>query len=863
MTGATDLCTTVVTTLGSRLRSRAMVTIAALLGVASLVALPLTVLPTARADQAPGTPLTARADGISADISPVASTKPSAPTTPSGSSSASPSASVGKSGQGIEGSQAPRAEAAANQVTMSIDAMAPEVLHSDQDLVLTGTITNGTGQVITGADLVTRVQRSTEVTSQSLKKWLTGTDESGLSDPVTVPLGRDLQPGEATQFSITVPADELPLSSADQWGPRGVAVRLESQGGSLAQDRSVLVWDSGASVTPVHLTAFIPVTASAQEMAVLAGPRTQEREEAVTGIRSRVLGLLGMAGDDVVMAVDPALVEALGVTPTSLEEAARNSGSQPASPDGATQAPQGADSSASAASTAPTSEPSASTGPSSSASSTPPSSSSSASTTPSASAGPSSSAPSTKTPDDVTQLSAALMRAIGTGGLVALPWGDSDTAALAHLQQTSLIETAAQRTQESAIVKAGAPTSLAWLASSVLDSTTVGTLPQSTSTVIASPTSLPAADELTYTPSGLGALGDRAILLPEQSLSETLTGEASQTGASDQNGAATQATHDTRSPQTAQTDQAAELDTRQLLRGDSAILVRQAPALERDVVVAMPRRAASTADPSAVHERVAALRSASWIRPQSLGDLQEHTRAEVEATDEGTSHVERSEPPEKAIDDDELPADLLTAASGTAATLQSVSSVLSDPPALLGDYTGLESVVASASWRADPATRSAQVPAAEAAGTGVTSSLAAVPSSTINLISSEAQLPVRITSSLDQDVTVQVYLVSDNKRLQVPRTTTVKVPANQQAKVTVPIRAVGSGDVGLTVQVLAADGTTVGRPTTVDMRVRADWESRGTGIIVGLLVSIVVIGTVRTVRRGRRTAVAPAAQETA
>ena len=861
MTGATDLCTTVVTTLGSRLRSRAMVTIAALLGVASLVALPLTVLPTARADQAPGTPLTARADGISADISPVASTKPSAPTTPSESSSASPSASAGKSSQGTEGSQAPRAEAAANQVTMSIDAMAPEVLHSDQDLVLTGSITNGTGQVITGADLVTRVQRSTEVTSQSLKKWLTGTDESGLSDPVTVPLGRDLQPGEATQFSITVPADELPLSSADQWGPRGVAVRLESQGGSLAQDRSVLVWDSGASVTPVHLTAFIPVTASAQEMAVLAGPRTQEREEAVTGIRSRVLGLLGMAGDGVVMAVDPALVEALGVTPTSLEEAARNSGSQPASPDGATQAPQGADSSASAASTAPTSEPSASAGPSSSASSTPPSSSASA--TPSASAGPSSSAPSTKTPDDVTQLSAALMRAIGTGGLVALPWGDSDTAALAHLQQTSLIETAAQRTQESAIVKAGAPTSLAWLASSVLDSTTVGTLPQSTSTVIASPTSLPAADELTYTPSGLGALGDRAVLLPEQSLSETLTGEASQTGASDQNGAATQATHDTRSPQTAQTDQAAELDTRQLLRGDSAILVRQAPALERDVVVAMPRRAASTADPSAVHERVAALRSASWIRPQSLGDLQEHTRAEVEATDEGTSHVERSEPPEKVIDDDELPADLLTAASGTAATLQSVSSVLSDPPALLGDYTGLESVVASASWRADPATRSAQVPAAEAAGTGVTSSLAAVPSSTINLISSEAQLPVRITSSLDQDVTVQVYLVSDNKRLQVPRTTTVKVPANQQAKVTVPIRAVGSGDVGLTVQVLAADGTTVGRPTTVDMRVRADWESRGTGIIVGLLVSIVVIGTVRTVRRGRRTAVAPAAQETA
>ena len=843
MTSATDLCAKVVTTLGSRLRSRAMVTFAALLGLAGLATWPLIALPTAQAEPAPG--------ALSAEIAPVAPAGPSATTVPSA-LPASASMSARTTGASIQNT-----EAAAKQVTLSIDTMTPEVLHSDQDLTLTGTITNGTGQAVSGVDLVTRVQRSTDVTSESLTKWLTGTDESGLSDPVTIPLGRDLQPGETTQFSITVPADELPLTSADRWGPRGIAVTLESQGTSVAQDRSILVWESGASVTPVRLTTFIPVTASVEEMAVLAGPHTSQRAKTLTSVHRRVLGLLGMAGDNVVMAVDPALVEALGVTSADLEKAARNGHSQPSTPDGTPQAPQGDDSSgSSSASPSASADPSA---PAAESSSPTPSSPSTAS--PSASA----TAPSSggKTSNDVAQLSAALMRAIGTGSLVALPWGDSDTAALAHLQRADLIETATQRTQESAIVKAGAPTSLAWLASSVLDSTTVGTLPQSTSTVIASPTSLPAADELTYTPSGLGALGDRAVLLPEQSLSETLTGEASQTGASDQNGAATQATHDTRSPQTAQTDQAAELDTRQLLRGDSAILVRQAPALERDVVVAMPRRAASTADPSAVHERVAALRSASWIRPQSLGDLQEHTRAEVEATDEGPSHVERSEPPEKVIDDDELPADLLTAASGTAATLQSVSSVLSDPPALLGDYTGLESVVASASWRADPATRSAQVPAAEAAGTGVTSSLAAVPSSTINLISSEAQLPVRITSSLDQDVTVQVYLVSDNKRLQVPRTTTVKVPANQQAKVTVPIRAVGSGDVGLTVQVLAADGTTVGRPTTVDMRVRADWESRGTGIIVGLLVSIVVIGTVRTVRRGRRTAVAPAAQETA
>ena len=830
MTGTTYMCAKVVTTLGSRLRSRAMVTIAALLGVAGLVMWPVIALPAAEADQGSGAILVAQPGGLSADVAPLA------PATPSATTASSPPAASEKTG-----SSGQRAETTTNQVTLSIDALAPEVLHTDQDLILTGTITNGTSQAITGADLVTRVQRSTESTSRGLGRWLTGTDESGLSDPVAVPLGHDLQPGGVSQFSITIPAGELPLTSADQWGPRGVSVALVAQDVSLAQDRSILVWDSGASVAPVRMTVFLPVTASAQEMAVLSGPRTQERSEALSRIHSRVLGLVSMAGDGVVVAVDPALVEALGVTTASLEQAARNSGSQPATPDGAPQSPQSADPSASSAPSAPSAP--STTGPSASPAPSP------------QSGGTATASPSDKkasqASNEVIQLSAALARAIHTDSLVALPWGDSDTAALAHLQQTGLIETAARRTQESAIVKAGAPTSLTWLASSAADATTVNALPQPASTIIASPESLPPADELTYTPSGLGASGGHAVLIPEQSLSGALTGENARPTGSDQ------------STQSVQSAQAAELDTRQLLRSNSAILARQAPALERDVVVAMPRQAASAVQPSVVRERVATLRSVSWARSQPLDALQERAQEEVAAVNEGTSRIERSELPETVIDDNELSTDTLVAAGRTAGTLQSISSVLSEPAAVLGDYTDLQAVVSSASWRADPRTRNAQVPAAEASGTNVTSSLAAVPSSTINVISSEAQLPVRITSSLSQDVTVQVYLVSNNKRLQVPRTTTVRVPAHQQAKVTVPIQAVGSGDVGLRVQVLAADGTTVGTPTTVHMRVRADWEGRGTGIVVGVLVSIVVIGTVRTVRRGRRTAVAPAAQETA
>ena len=64
MTSATDLCAKVVTTLGSRLRSRAMVTFAALLGLAGLATWPLIALPTAQAEPAPG--------ALSAKIAPVA-----------------------------------------------------------------------------------------------------------------------------------------------------------------------------------------------------------------------------------------------------------------------------------------------------------------------------------------------------------------------------------------------------------------------------------------------------------------------------------------------------------------------------------------------------------------------------------------------------------------------------------------------------------------------------------------------------------------------------------------------------------------------------------------------------------------------
>ena len=72
MTGTTCLYAKVVTTLGSRLRSRAMVTIAALLGVVGLVMWPVAALPTAEAGQGSGALPLAQSAGLSAEGAPAA-----------------------------------------------------------------------------------------------------------------------------------------------------------------------------------------------------------------------------------------------------------------------------------------------------------------------------------------------------------------------------------------------------------------------------------------------------------------------------------------------------------------------------------------------------------------------------------------------------------------------------------------------------------------------------------------------------------------------------------------------------------------------------------------------------------------------
>ena len=706
-------------------------------------------------------------------------------------------------------SQAPLVE---GEVTLRVDALAPEVLTKGQDLTVSGTITNGTQETLDGAALSVQVQDHTEIITTDLESWLADERESSLTTSLTQDLHTPVPPGATGTFSVTVPAADLPLSSTREWGPRGVQVSLAQGATTVAKDRSLLIWSSDATPSrATGVTTVIPVTASPSELIALSTVAlsppastefstqpadsatvlpTQDPAPAPSGVtttverlRQRVLGLLALAGDGVVLAVDPALLKALGVPATP--------------PPGSGQA---------TASPTPAETPSAEPSP----------------TTPS----PSSTATSTTSPGAkyafpaTDPLTTALTRAISAGEVVALPWNDADVPALAHLGETDLINSALERSASSQTVAAGAATDTAWVED--LDSQTLSALPASTTTLIAPASAAPVAEDLTYTPSGTTLIDGRVVLLSDPSLSQAL--------------ASTLSTGSSRSP-------LCELDSRQLLRGLSAIITRQAPALSRNLVVTLGRGAAT--NPQALGRRLEALMGNSWSEPRTLSRVVSDTRA-------SQNLVERQDLAEQSVSQTELSASELEQARDVEHTLGSIVGVLASPTTQLEGVTQVVSTVTSTAWRDDPSGRQRALTADHQVGTRITQSLGAAPSSTINLIAQSADVPVRITSSLNQAATVQVRIFSSSTRLQPLKPVTITVPARGGAVASLPVSAVGSGDVNLTIHILAPDGTVVGTPAILHMRVRANWESRGVRVGASALVILLVVGVVRTIRSGRR-----------
>ena len=102
-------------------------------------------------------------------------------------------------------------------------------------------------------------------------------------------------------------------------GVRAVWRYRSSRGVPLSpRTARLLVWDTGGAASRSRVTALVPVTASADDLELLTTGAEPPTDAALADLRKRIASLLSLAGDGVVLAVDPALLDALGVNEDTL-----------------------------------------------------------------------------------------------------------------------------------------------------------------------------------------------------------------------------------------------------------------------------------------------------------------------------------------------------------------------------------------------------------------------------------------------------------------------------------------------------------------------------------------------------------------
>jgi len=727
------------------------------------------------------------------------------------------------------GSAADISQSAADGLTVEVDKINPEVISPGSDITVEGTITNTSTETLSGFDVRVSLQSRSQSSVELLKDWLVFDDSSYSYVAHTEQLNHSLAAGASMRFSLNIRASQLPSAAGNNWGARGMEVTVTS-GELVSSDRAIAVWSPNTQVQPTKVTAVIPLTASAMQMrellalqsgaaftpsqsdgfspnACITGDKV-DLKLATTQMRTRTIEILNAANSQTIVAVDPYLLSALGAT-----AAAVNQKTADATPS-ATASPT-ASAPATASANTENSTPSAT-----------------ASATPSASATPTQSSTQNAKAVEAQQVAAlnqALAGALKRGGIIALPPMDADLVALSHVS-TGASQIREAINQSKAMVGkdqllSGARADVAISSSLELDQTYLDAVKGQVSTVISPPDALYPAGDLDYIPDSTAFLNNQRVLIPDQTLSESVSGMLT--------------TYE------GFLGNLTDFDARQLARGTTAVITRQRPDQVRHILLLVERDSASNMDVKDLNDRLSAINN-SWSTPAPLAELEQ--LASTKAND-GTE-IEREPLPVSSTDPYRINEQELATASKTVSTTQNMVSIYNEPAKIAGSTLRLTEVATSSAWRQGKFM--VVIDDVGCRNKIIGNMLRTLPSSTINLIDSSAHLPVRVSNDTSQPAKVTIHLRPSRSLLRSKGDTTAVIPANSQTTVMVPVNAVGSGDIDVKVSMKNALGQPVGSSSTVHMRVRANWESWFTWGLGSVFSVLMVAGIVRTVHRGRR-----------
>ena len=719
-------------------------------------------------------------------------------------------------------------------LSVSINSLSPRIITDENELVISGTVHNDSPTTLANISLEVFVANETPISVPALTNALSD-DEPDATHAASSSL-TNIARGATTSFEIHVPTSSLPLTDADEWGPRVTTVTATS-GEYSGKDRSIIVWDSGAQVSASRVSTVIPWTSTSA---------TQDQGE-----RSAVLSLASASG--VTLAVDPLLI------PRGPQPTATPSPSASPSPDAgqseANPSQSGQSDAEPGQSGAPTASPSAS---------------------PTPTPAPTATDPAQRARDLQSEAFVSALLSNATE-IIALPEGDADLGALSLSGNAGFWDRASRSMADfpDTLRKAGwvAPANAA---ASPSPSASATPSPSGTSSPSGAPNATPTPSASTST-SGQSTTTTSSpdsgptILRNVAWPADTTFGTSFLSGFSSSNqitiaplGALTPAedvpftsyarvnvnpdTGETSTDGTGvrtlaqQSDIAAilswnasgsdELDAEQALTAITAIITRERPASSRTIFAAAQR---GTVINERLTNRTKALFSPRWVSATSFSDM-----AASEPTD-----VDR-----QTVDAGVLEADTETAISDMTSSLTRLTPLANatdDPNAVYESVT--PQILPALSAQLTP---SEQLDAATAVTSQVTTMLSSVtvePSSAVNLINKSANFPVLVRNNLPWPVRVDVTLVPDDPRLRATPAQSQTLAAQGATTVEVPVGAIGSGDIEVTYKVTTPDGVVLDDSQTVTVRMHAGWEDAITAVIASIFGLLFLAGITRSLRK--------------
>jgi len=411
------------------------------------------------------------------------------------------------------------------------------------------------------------------------------------------------------------------------------------------------------------------------------------------------------------------------------------------------------------------------------------------------------------------ELTAALARR----DTLALPWADTDIGAVAHADQPQLLSAAMNLSATSGLPGVNARTDVVWAPDGTLDEHTVDTAAASGArAIVVGPQTLqPDTGAATALADLKTAHGSISALVPDGLLTELFVSP------NDVQPGATTAT------------------TVQRLLAELAVLAHDGSGPRDEVLIAPGRD--WIPDAHLVDALLSAVRTSPWSRPSSVNAL-------LGSQDQG---VERTPLPDTVVDAGELPpADVRALADARDATASFAHSI-GDTGDLTADLDQKVLSPLSVAWRTDTAGRDAVVQNVLAGTTKTRSSLSLTGPPSLNIISATAPVRFVVHNMLDVPATVAVSVEPHKACLRPARSGEVVAQPGADTSVVVNLVAIANCDVTVGATLVGHDGTTVSQPIAFSARVAPTIENVGTRVVGALLAIGLILGIVRTVRRGQ------------